>query len=200
MLDNLLHGQQVENPIISERKIPATIIDARLLRIMTLLSSVFDQLCHFSLKLKSFTSISGPLIISGDIIQQLRIDRLQLMATYILNLLLYATDTFEEKIIFNSICKVLFIQRQRPRVFIQELNGQDIGPTYHCFRVSREMPVNPVNLFPQADTLSLRGYKKIDCVRDLGNCRSSISSLISWSLLINISINHSYVLISANIK
>jgi len=83
---------------------------------------VFGQLCHFSLKLEAFTSISDPLIISGDIIQQLCIDRLQPMATYILNLLLYATVTFEEKIIFNSFFKVPFIERQRSRIFIQELD------------------------------------------------------------------------------
>ncbi|CAF2443312.1 unnamed protein product [Rotaria sp. Silwood2] len=218
--------------------LPTTIIDAHLLRyltrlcincmnslsfhrIITLLSSVLGQLCHFSLKLEAFTSISDPLIISGDIIQQLCINRLQQTATYILNLLLYATDTFEEKIIFNSFFKVPFIQQQRPRVFIQELDDQDIGPTYHCFRVytlpcnhkilssyifskelekSCQMPVNPVDLFPRADTLSLRGYKKINCVRDLGNCRSSISSLVPWSLLTNISINHSYVLTPATLE
>ncbi|CAF3409598.1 unnamed protein product [Rotaria socialis] len=100
------------------------------------LSSVFSQLCHFSLKLKAFTSISDPLVISGDIIQQLCIDRLQPMVTYIFNLLLYATDTFEEKRIFNSLFKVPFIQRQQPRVFIQELNDREIGPTYHCFRMA----------------------------------------------------------------
>ncbi|CAF4346088.1 unnamed protein product [Adineta steineri] len=79
-------------------------------RIITLLSSVLGQLSHFSLKLKGFTSISDPLTISDDIIQQLCIDRLQPMTTYTLNLLLYATDTFEEKRIFNSFFQVPFIQ------------------------------------------------------------------------------------------
>ncbi|CAF4396006.1 unnamed protein product, partial [Rotaria sordida] len=71
-------------------------------RIIALLSSVFGQLCRLSLTLAAFTSISDPLIISGDIIQQLCIDRLQPTATYILNLLLYVLDDIEEKIIFNS--------------------------------------------------------------------------------------------------
>ncbi len=67
------------------------------------------------------------------------------MATYILNLLLYATDTFEEKIIFNSFFKVPFIERQRSRLFIHELDDQDIGPTYHCFRVYT-LPYNDKSL------------------------------------------------------
>ncbi|CAF1406600.1 unnamed protein product [Rotaria sordida] len=66
-------------------------------RIIALLSSVFGQLCHLSLKLEAFTLISDPLIISDDIIQQFCIDRLQPMATYILNLLFYIMDDFEEK-------------------------------------------------------------------------------------------------------
>ncbi|CAF0934769.1 unnamed protein product [Rotaria sp. Silwood1] len=233
-IENLSFGIKDED----SSELPTTIIDAHLLRylsrlcincmnslsfhrIITFVSSVFGQLGHFSLKLEAVTSVSDPLIISGDIIQQLCIDRLQPMATYILNLILYATDTFEEKIIFNSFFKVPFIQRQRPRVFIEELDDQEIGPTYHCFRVytlpyndkilssyifskelekSCQMPVNPVDLFPRADTLSLRGYKKINRVRDLGNCRSSISSLVPWSLLTNISINHSYVLTPATLE
>ena len=124
-------------------RLPVTTIDAHLLRylsrlrincmnslsfhrIIRLLSSVFGQLCQFSLKLQAFTSISDPLIIIGDIIQQLCIDCLQPMATYTLNLLLYATDPFEEKIVFKSFLKVAFTQRQRPRVFIYDLDEQDI--------------------------------------------------------------------------
>ncbi|CAF3765121.1 unnamed protein product [Adineta steineri] len=57
---------------------------------------------------------------------------------------------------------------------------------------SFQMSVNPVDLFLHADTLFLCGYKKINCVQDLDNCRSSISSLVSWPLLTNISINHSH--------
>ncbi|CAF1410271.1 unnamed protein product [Rotaria sordida] len=184
-------------------------------RIIALLSSVFGQLCRLSLILEAFTSISDPLIISGDIIQQLCIDRLQPTATYILNLLLYVLDDIEEKIIFNSFFKVPFIHRQLPRVFIQELDDRDFGSIYHSFRIytlpynstilssymfstnlekSCQMPINPLNLFPRADTLSLRGYKRNNSVRELGNCRSSISSLVPWSSITNISINHSNVL------
>ena len=62
------------------------------------------------------------------------------------------------------------------------------------------MSINPVNLFPCADTLYLQGHKKINSVRNLGNCRSSISSLVPWSLLTNISINHSNVLTSVTLE
>jgi len=62
------------------------------------------------------------------------------------------------------------------------------------------MPIDPVKLFPRADTLFLRGHKKINCVRDLGNYRSSISSLVPWSLLTNISINYSNVLTSPTLE
>ncbi|CAF1063135.1 unnamed protein product [Adineta steineri] len=89
-----------------------------------------------------------------------------------------------------------------------------MGSTFHCFKVSTlpyndkilssyvfskelessfQMSVNPVDLFPCADTLFLCGYNKINCVQDLGNCRSSISSLVSWPLLTNISINHNHI-------
>ncbi|CAF3269438.1 unnamed protein product, partial [Rotaria sp. Silwood2] len=71
-------------------------------RIIALLSSIFSQLCHLSLKLEADTLISGSLIISGDIIQQLCMDRLKPMATYSLNLLLYVENDLEEKKIFNQ--------------------------------------------------------------------------------------------------
>jgi hypothetical protein len=189
-------------------------------RIIALLSSVFGQLSLLSLKLVAYTSISDPLVISADIIQKLCIDRLQPMATYILNLLLYSIDDSGEKRIFNSFFKVPFIHRQQSKVFIQELDDPDIGSTYHCFKVytvpynktilssyifSRDlkryleniylykrlieifflflfrccqMPINPVDLFPRAHTLCLDTHRKRNCIRDLDNCRSSISSLV----------------------
>ncbi|CAF0940536.1 unnamed protein product [Rotaria sordida] len=170
---------------------------------------------------QAFTLISDPLIISGDIIQQFCIDRLQPMATYILNLLFYIMDDFEEKKIFNTFLKVPFTHRQRPRVFIQELDDHDFDDLYHGFMAytlpynntilssyifstdlekSSQMLINPVDLFPRADTLSLRGYKKTNRVRDLGNFKSSISSLVPWSLLTNLSINHSDVLTPATFE
>ncbi|CAF4005166.1 unnamed protein product [Rotaria sordida] len=184
-------------------------------RTIALLSSVLSQICHLSLKLEACTLNSGSLIISGDIIQELCIDRLKPMATYSLSLLLYVEDDLEEKIIFNSFFKVRFIDRESPRVFIQEYNDSDISDTYHSFMIYTfpyndtilssyifstnlekfcQNPTDVTDLFPRANTLSFYGYNKTNCVRDLANCRNSISSLVPWLLLTNIKINHSDVI------
>ncbi|CAF4189589.1 unnamed protein product [Rotaria sp. Silwood2] len=190
-------------------------------RTIALLSSVFGQLCHFSLKLEAFTLISGPLIISGDIIQQLCIDRLKPMATYNLNLLLYVKEDLEEKLIFNSFLKVPFIHKQRPRVFIHERDNFVLGDIYHRFMVytlpyndtilssymfsrdlekSCQMSINTIDLFSCANELVLSGYKKINRLADLGNCRSSISSLVPWSLLTKISVDRGDVITSVRLE
>ncbi|CAF3839192.1 unnamed protein product [Rotaria sp. Silwood1] len=138
LIENLSFGIRdrdiSENDVHDRITLPAT-IDAHLLqylsrlrihclnnisfhRTIALLSSIFCQLCHLSLKLEANTLISGSSIISGDIIQQLCIDRLKPMATYSLNLLLYVEHDLEEKIIFNSFFQVAFTRRQKPRVFI----------------------------------------------------------------------------------
>ncbi|CAF1554477.1 unnamed protein product, partial [Rotaria magnacalcarata] len=80
-------------------------------RTIALLSSVFGQLRHLSLKLQASTFISGSWIISGDTIQQVCIDRFQPTATYSLDLVLHVENDLEEKIIFNSLFKVLFTHR-----------------------------------------------------------------------------------------
>lgn len=56
------------------------------------------------------------------------------------------------------------------------------------------MSTDVTNLFPRANTLSLCGYKKINCVRDLSKSGCSISSLVPWSLLTHIQINSSDVI------
>ena len=86
-------------------------------RIIALLLSVFGQLWHVSLKLEAFTSISDALIISGDIIQQLCIDRLKPLATYNLNIELDVKDDLKHKIIYNSFLDTSFTNRQRPSVY-----------------------------------------------------------------------------------
>ena len=131
-------------------------------RIIALLSSVFCQLCRFSLQLKAFTSISDSLIISGDIIQQLCIDRLQPTANYSLNLLLYAANDFEEKLIFNSFFKIQFIHRQRPRVFIQKLDVRDVSPRYYSFRVYT-IPYNSTTLSSYIFSTNLEKYIENIC-------------------------------------
>ncbi|CAF1234545.1 unnamed protein product [Rotaria sordida] len=190
-------------------------------RTMALLSSVFSQVCHLSLKLEACTFISGSFIISGDIIQELCIDRLKPMATYSLNLLLYVEYDLKEKIIFNSFLKVPFTRRQRPRIFIQECNDCGIHHTCHCFMVytipfndtilssymfsrdlekSCKMSTDVIDLFPRANTLSLYGYKKTNRIRDLVNSINSISSLVPWSLLTHIQINGSDIITQYTLK
>ncbi|CAF3839180.1 unnamed protein product, partial [Rotaria sp. Silwood1] len=56
------------------------------------------------------------------------------------------------------------------------------------------MSTDVTNLFPRANTLSLCSYKKVNGVRDLGKRGCSISSLVPWSLLTHIEINHSDVI------
>ncbi|CAF1314619.1 unnamed protein product [Rotaria sordida] len=190
-------------------------------RTIGLLSSVFGQLCHLSLKLEAFTLISGPLIISGDIIQQVCIDRLKPMATYNLNLLLYVQNDLKEKIIFNSFFKVPFTHQQRPRVVIQECDKFDLSDMYHRFMVytlpyndtilssfmfsrdlekSCQMSINAIDLFSRANELVLSGYKKTNHLSDLGNCRSFISSLVPWSLLTKISVDGGEVITSVRLE
>src|SRR5437762_2522121 len=77
-------------------------------RAVALLSSVFSQLSRLSLKLNAYTLVTGPLIISGDTIQQLCIDRLKPLTIYVLDLSLYVEDDLEEKVILNSFLKVPF--------------------------------------------------------------------------------------------
>jgi hypothetical protein len=51
------------------------------------------------------------------------------------------------------------------------------------------MTINAVDLFPRANELFLTGYRNKSCLSQLGNCRSSISSLVPWSLLKKITID-----------
>ncbi|CAF4144115.1 unnamed protein product [Rotaria sp. Silwood2] len=190
-------------------------------RTIALLSSVFGQLSNLSLKLVALMVISSSLIISGDIIQQLCINRLKPLATYNLNLELNIKDDSKEKIIFNSFINVPFTNRQRPKVFIQERGNFDLGRTYYCFTVftspchdrilptylfsrplekSCQMPINAVHLFPRANELFLIDYRKETCVSELGNFRSSISSLVPWSLLTKISIDEGDVVTTAELE
>jgi hypothetical protein len=126
-------------------------------RIISLLSSLLNQLCHLSLKLEADTLVCGSTIISGDIIQQLCIYRLQPMATYSLNLLLYAINDSEEKIIFNSFCQVEFIQREKPRVVIRECFDPNLGSEQHCFIVFT-LPYNDTTLLSHMFSNDFKKY------------------------------------------
>ncbi len=88
-------------------------------RSISLLSSVFGQLTYFSLKLKAYTSISGPFIVSGDTIEELCLCRLKSSSSYGLDLMIYAEEDLKDKIIFNSFVKS-FSGRKSPSVIILE--------------------------------------------------------------------------------
>ncbi|CAM4814850.1 unnamed protein product [Rotaria magnacalcarata] len=190
-------------------------------RIIALLSSVFGQLSHLSLKIVAFLIIPTPLVVSGDIIQQLCIDRLKPLATYNLNIELDVKDDLKHKIIYNSFLDAPFTNRQRPRVFIQERGNFDLGDNYYCFTVftspctdrilptyffsralqqSCQMPINGALLFPRASALLLTGHREETCVSELGNFRSSISSLVPWSLLRKTSIDEGDVVTAAELE
>ena len=126
-------------------------------RIIALLSSLFNQLCHLSLKLEANTYVCGSMIISGDIIQQLCIDRLKPMTTYSLNLLLYVTNDSEEKIIFNSFCQVEFIQREKPRVVIRECYDPNLSLDNLCFIVFT-LPYNDTTLLSHMFSNDFKKY------------------------------------------
>ena len=128
-------------------------------------SSKFSLSTLLTLKIKAQTFIDCLYIldgISGDIIQQLCIDRLQPTANYSLNLLLYAANDFEEKLIFNSFFKIQFIHRQRPRVFIQKLDVRDVSPRYYSFRVYT-IPYNSTTLSSYIFSTDLEKYIENIC-------------------------------------
>ncbi|CAF2993278.1 unnamed protein product [Rotaria sp. Silwood2] len=190
-------------------------------RAIALLSSVFGQLRHLSLKLETDVVISSPMTISGDIIQELCIDRLNPGAIYNLNLDLHVQYDAKEKIIFSSFLTAPFTNRQRPKVFIQELVSDEVDHYCHYFTVftlpcyerklptymfsralekSCPIPIHAVDLFPRANELFLHGYRNENCVLELGNITSSISSLVPWSLLTKISIDNSDVVTIAELE
>jgi hypothetical protein len=88
-------------------------------RTINLLSFVFGQLNHLSLKLLSMPLLSDPMIVSGDTIQTLCIDRLKPLSIYTLDLSFIVMGDFAEKILFKSFLNAPFTNRERPRVIIR---------------------------------------------------------------------------------
>ena len=62
------------------------------------------------------------------------------------------------------------------------------------------MSTYAVNLFSCATELFLNYYKRKSCLSDLYNCKNSILSMASWSLLIKISIDESDVVTAAELE
>ncbi|CAF1128943.1 unnamed protein product [Adineta steineri] len=183
-------------------------------RSVSLLSSVFNQLNHFSLILYASTSVSDRWIISGDTIQKLCIHRLKPSSIYTLNLSVTVKNDLDEKRIFNSFLKVPFALKERPKVIIKERNNWlSNSNNYRCIiytipfnerslstnLLSKDlskccsMSINEVDLFPYADELFLQGYYDKDCFFELNNCKSPISLLVPWPLLTKISFDEGVV-------
>jgi hypothetical protein len=81
---------------------------------------MFGQLTHLSLKLRANISISDLLIISGDTIQQLCIDRLNSLITFTFDLVLIIKKDTNDKIILDSSLKAPFTNRQRSKIIVRD--------------------------------------------------------------------------------
>ena len=62
------------------------------------------------------------------------------------------------------------------------------------------MSINPVDLFPRANELFLRGYKEENLLPELGGCTNSISSMVPWSFLTKISIDEGDIVTAAGLE
>ena len=128
---------------------------------VALFSSIFGQVDHLSLKLNAYTFVSGPSILSGDVIEKCSIDRLKRCATYSLHLLFHVFNDFHEKKVFNEFFKVRFVNRNEGKVYIQEYN--DCCSDRHCFLVhtsSYKEKILPINLL----STEAKKYVEIDFI------------------------------------
>ncbi|CAF4475980.1 unnamed protein product [Rotaria sp. Silwood2] len=195
-------------------------------RTIALFSSVFGHLIYLSLKLRAYLSISDPLIISDDMVQKLCIDRLNLSATFALNLTFDIINDMKDKIIFNSFVNAPFTNQQRPKVFIRNnfsisndhdtycfvvytllytdtQFGQRIFRDIFLFLFIRPCPMKGTSeyLFLRSDELYISGdHQCNECFTELGNCGSSLSSLVPRSLLKQITIDWSYSVNAAQLE
>ncbi|CAF2571445.1 unnamed protein product [Rotaria sp. Silwood2] len=177
---------------------------------VALLSSIFGQLIHLSLKLKTSMSLSDPLIISGDTIQQLCIDRFKPLSSYTLDLYFFANEDLKEKILLKSFVQAPFTSRKRPKVIICKNPDEDIYYNTYKFnvytlpyngtklttlftpedlQVSSQMLDKIINLYPRINELILNNSANKIYLSDLDNCRSSLSLFVPWSLITKILIN-----------
>ncbi len=60
--------------------------------------------------------------------------------------------------------------------------------------------MNAIDLFSHANELVVIDFKNKTCLPDLGNCKTSISSLVPWSLLTKISITRCRVITAAELE
>ncbi|CAF2978676.1 unnamed protein product [Rotaria sp. Silwood2] len=195
-------------------------------RTIALFSSVFGHLIYLSLKLRAYSSISDPLITSGDMVQKLCIDHLNSSATFALNLTFDVINDMKDKVIFNLFANAPFINQQRRKVFIRNNFSISNGHDTYCFvvytlpytdtqfgqRIFRDtflflfirpcpMKVTSEYLFLRSDELYISGdHQCNECFTELGNCGSSLSSLVPWPLFKQITIDWSYSVNAAQLE
>src|SRR5690348_3193294 len=71
--------------------------------------------------------------------------------------------------------------------------------SFFLFR-SCPTPIDAVDLFPRANQLYVHTFRNEDCVLELGNLTSSISSLVPWSSLTTIIIGNNDVITTAGLE
>jgi hypothetical protein len=86
------------------------------------------------------------------------------------------------------------------RQSIERLFDFDPSFGYFSFSSSFPMSVNAKDLFPCANVLFLRGFKKKNCINELCDLKSSLSSLISWSSLRKISVDENNVISASRLE
>ncbi|CAM4834719.1 unnamed protein product [Rotaria magnacalcarata] len=185
-------------------------------RSIVLLLSIFGQLTHLSLKLRTSMSLSDPLIISGDTIQQLCIDRLKPFSSYALDLYFFAKEDLKEKSLLKSFVQAPFTSRKRPRVIIRKDPDEDMYYNTYRFNVytlpyngteltkllipenlqiSSQMLDSGIKLYPRINEFIL-DYSGSILLPDLDNCRSSLSLFLPWLLVTKISTNADVVCVA----
>ncbi|CAF4300258.1 unnamed protein product [Rotaria magnacalcarata] len=185
-------------------------------RSIVLLLSIFGQLTHLSLKLRTSMSLSDPIIISGDTIQQLCIDRLKPFSSYALDLYFFAKEDLKEKSLLKSFVQAPFTSRKRPRVIIRKDPDEDMYYNTYRFNVytlpyngteltkllipenlqiSSQMLDSGIKLYPRINEFIL-DYSGSILLPDLDNCRSSLSLFLPWLLVTKISTNADVVCVA----
>ncbi|CAF3769531.1 unnamed protein product [Rotaria sordida] len=130
-------------------------------RAISLLSSVFNRITHFSLKFEGYSYLSDPLIISVPFINQRRP-----------KVFIQETNHFNIGEIPHSF--MVYTLPYNDKIFSSSLLTKDL-------EIYSQMSVNALDLFQHTDQLLLNGFVGNNYFSDLANCRSSISSLVPWT-------------------
>ncbi|CAF3162989.1 unnamed protein product [Rotaria sp. Silwood2] len=168
-------------------------------RTIAFLVPVFGQLKHLSLKLDIYAQVPDSVVISGDTIQRLCIDRLNPLATFTLNISAIIKNDIKDKVILNSYLKAPFVNQQQPKVVVHDNVTMNISRD-NIFKRTRQMSIEGLDLFLLTDELSMSIFQKNKYLSSLGDCESSVLSLVSWSLTRKIRINDGAFVSAAELK